>query len=168
MDQFSGSRPDEQEEEDEEEVDDDEAFDDDDEEGDEGDDEVEEEVVYDPAIEADKIALFEKTQLQIKTFFDEVSILSKKKPDAPLNKFKIGILNHSIVNANCFLKDDYRPFPGFDQFDSDALPTASDVAMMLAQYLKSLATFKSDCTHRNYDHKMYWNVQGHPAEYKCE
>jgi hypothetical protein len=98
------------------------------------------------SIAACHIPLFEKTEEQLESFFEEFSILSKKKPDGPLNTFKVDLLNHTIGNANGFLEGDYLPFPSFSQFGSTSLPTASDVVTILAQYLRSMNSFRRDYT----------------------
>src|SRR5258708_22302857 len=54
---------------------------------------------------------FEQLEVQLTTFYDELSILSKKTPDAPLNKFKLKYVNDTLKKANTILGDTYRPFP---------------------------------------------------------
>src|SRR6266576_3931828 len=69
---------------------------------------------------------FEKLEQQLHSFLDEMSALSSKKPDGPVNKFKLNFLNATLKSINKII-DDYRPFPDFEQFDVDSLPSNSDV-----------------------------------------
>ncbi len=134
---------------------------------DESEDDYDEDDPTEIFIDPDRISVFEKVEEQIEAFFEEFSILSRKKPDGALNKFKVGLLNHSLENANSFLDGDYRPFPEFSTFDSDSLPTASDVVMILAQYRRGLEAYRRNYTHWDtMEHRWYWNVEGHHNEFK--
>jgi len=110
-------------------------------------------------IEIERIPLFEKTEEQIESFSEEIGNLSKKKPDGPLNKFKVGLLNYTLINANSFLQAEYRPFPSFEQFDDDELPTASDVVTILAQYIRSMNLFRMDHSYYK-DYGRWWRTAG--------
>lgn len=96
-------------------------------------------------ITEEKVALFEKVNEQLHSFYREIGLISKKKPSEPLNKFKLGFINQTLNKANDLLGEEYRPFPDFMTFDIEAsIPTASDVVMMLDQYSESLKKFKAD------------------------
>ena len=99
--------------------------------------------------------LFDKIEDQIKGMYDEIGLLSKKKPDGPINKFKLKFINKIISEANNLLGEDYVPFEDFSEFEGDDLPSASDVVLMLAQYLKSMDKFRFDNTKLSYG-KFYW------------
>ena len=60
--------------------------------------------------------------------------LSKKKPDGPLNKFKLQRVNQLLELANTYFESNDRPFQDFTIFSDDQLPTNSDVRMILSQY----------------------------------
>jgi hypothetical protein len=81
---------------------------------------------------------------QIQRFYDEVSVLSKSKPDNPLNAFKLRFINDKLAEANDVLVGDYQPLKGFTVFDDANLPTNSDVVMVLSQYLTRLNAWKSE------------------------
>ena len=99
-------------------------------------------------ISEEDAVLFEKAQEQLQSFYREIGNISKKKPSEPLNKFKLGFINQSLGKANDLLSDDYRPFPDFTLFDVEgSLPSASDVVMMLDQYIQSMRKFESDHTY---------------------
>jgi hypothetical protein len=85
---------------------------------------------------------FEKLEQQLHSFLTEISELSKKKPNDPLNKFKLKFINGALDRLNKLLGND-RPFPDFDLFDVDALPTNSDVVVILAQYAAAAYRFRT-------------------------
>ena len=75
--------------------------------------------------------LFDKTEDQIDGMYDEISILSKKKPDGPINKFKLKLINSLLKQANELMGEHYLPFDDFNEFDEDDIPSASDVVLIL-------------------------------------
>jgi len=88
--------------------------------------------------------LFETYEKQIRGMYNEISLLSKKKPDAPVNKFKLKFINEILKKVNNLLGSKYMPFDGFTVFDEDELPTVSDVVFMLYQYLRCMDKFSDD------------------------
>lgn len=112
-------------------------------------------------IDVAKVEEFEKTETQLKGFYDEISLLSKKKPDDPVNKFKLKLINQVLGSANSLLGEVYRPFPDFQLFEEENLPTTSDVVVMLSQYLASMDRFRRD--HTYYDDvqlSLIWATTG--------
>jgi hypothetical protein len=65
--------------------------------------------------------------------------------------------------ANDVLGKEYRPFDDFAQFDSDDVPTTSDVAMVLSQYMKEAERYRSDNV-EYYDYKWVYVVDGRPTD----
>ncbi len=112
------------------------------------------------ALTLETIRIFEKTEAQLEGFYEEIGNIAKKKPDDPINTFKLGFINQMFDQANTLLGDEYRPFPDFDKFDLDALPTASDVVMMLSQYLRSMDKYRNDATHQHTFGVHFWHVSG--------
>lgn len=92
----------------------------------------------------EEIRNFEKIQAQLEGMHAEVSGLSKKSQNDALNKFKIKFINNIIDGANKILGDKYLPFSYFTQFDEDDIPSNSDVAMIVGQYLKCMENLRSD------------------------
>ena len=90
------------------------------------------------------IEVFEKVQSQIKALHEEIGILSKKKPDDGINKFKLKLVNNVLAQANKLLCKKYKPFPDFELFEMDRIPTNSDVVIILAQYLNCMEKLRSD------------------------
>lgn len=111
------------------------------------------------ALTVKQVQQFEEVQSQVQALYDEVAQLAKKAPDAPINQFKVSIVNERIVAANGFLTGIHRPFADFDRFDANDLPTASDVAVVLSQYLNSLEGWRSANVVQR-DFVWYWNVEG--------
>jgi hypothetical protein len=84
----------------------------------------------------------EKLIAQIEGFYDEMTVLSKGKPDNPLNAFKLKFINDKLTEANSVLVDEYQPLKGFTVFDDTAMPTNSDVVFVLSQYLNRLKAWR--------------------------
>ena len=89
------------------------------------------------------IETLEKARGQLQAVHREISILSKKSPNDAVNVFKLGMINSIIVVANGLLGDSYTPLAGFEKFDEDDLPSTSDVAFVVAQYLEEIERFRS-------------------------
>lgn len=94
----------------------------------------------DPAV----IREFEQLEVQLQTFYEELSILSKKAPDGKMNKFKLKFVNDTLKKTNSLLGDTHRPFPDFELFSDEDLPSNSDAVLMLSHYLKSMERFCND------------------------
>ncbi len=86
-----------------------------------------------------------------------MSALSSKKPDGPVNKFKLKFINATLDGINKLITD-YRPFPDFDQFDVDTLPTNSDVVVILFQYAGAVLRFRTESTDQ--DRGQSWILNG--------
>lgn len=74
---------------------------------------------------------------QVRTLKYEFRALSSKKPNEPLNNFKVKYVNQTLADANAVLGDD-KPYENFELFSDEELPTNSDVLMMLSLYLDKL------------------------------
>lgn len=102
----------------------------------------------------------EKLIGQLQRLYDEITQLAKKSPNDGLNPFKLKLVNNVLERANALLKDRYRPFEDFDQFDSDALPTNSDVTMILAQYMEQAERFRSNNVTQNSMGSWLYEIDG--------
>lgn len=107
----------------------------------------------------DEIDKFEKVQAQLEGLYNEISSLSKKKPDDAINKFKLKFINSVLSSVGELLKDKYQPFPDFEQFDENEIPTNSDVVFMLSQFLHSLEKLRSDNIIQAFNH-WCWKIDG--------
>ena len=107
-------------------------------------------------LEPATIQEFEKLRTQIKTFSEEMQALSKKNPDAPVNKFKLKFLNDVLKKMTVLLGEAHRPFPDFETFDEADLPTTSDVVLMLSHYIQSMSGFVVEHAYQDEDNDEQW------------
>jgi hypothetical protein len=117
-------------------------------------------------VDATTVQEFDKLHGQLQAFYEEVSILSKKNPDGKLNKFKLDLINGILKKATVFLGDSYRPFPDFETFPDEDLPSTSDVGMMLSQYLGSMNRFRREHSHEEWlgeDRVRRWDGEDGPV-----
>jgi hypothetical protein len=105
----------------------------------------------------DDVDLFEKTSAQLNALHSEFTQLARKSPDGPVNKFKISFANTILFEANKVLGKKYLPQTAFTSFNEDDLPTNSDVALVLAQYIGCMEKYRSDNIHINNGHWI-WKV----------
>lgn len=107
-----------------------------------------------------QVETFLKLQPQLKSAYDEIAILSKKKPTDSLNTFKLKFINSILSRANEILEHNYKPFPeDFTSFDEDDMPNNSDVVFILSHYLTSLEKLRCDnIEHSGYE--WYWLIDG--------
>jgi len=103
--------------------------------------------------------LLDKITGQLKGLHEEISVLSKKNPESKINDFKIGYINSIISQANELLQDKYLPFLGFTCFDSELLPTYSDIVFVLAQYINCIDCLSNDCNRVFLDGKSVLEVE---------
>jgi hypothetical protein len=85
-----------------------------------------------------QVAEFEEIDAQITGLHKELSKLSTKNADTPMNSFKLTVINQALERANDVLGLTLQPIPNFSQFDDDSVPTNSDAVLVLAQYINSL------------------------------
>lgn len=86
----------------------------------------------------------EKTMGQLEGLHREMSALAKKSPNDGINPFKLGFLNSALSAANDLLGEKYNPLEGFQQFNSDDVPTNSDAAFVLTSYLEEVERMRAD------------------------
>ena len=99
--------------------------------------------------------LFDSYEQEIEAMYEEIGLLSKKKPDGAVNKFKLKFINEILDKVNERLGADYLPLAKFTGFDESDMPTNSDVVFILSQYMKSMDRFR----HHNTELSMgryYW------------
>jgi len=108
----------------------------------------------------DEIDVFEKVLNQLEGLHTEISVLSKKSYTDAINTFKLGLVNEIIKSTNLILGDKYKPFPNFDSFESDKIPSNSDVTLVLSQYLNCMESFRE----KNISSKVEWTSSGSVAK----
>lgn len=116
----------------------------------------------------DHVEQLEKLIGQLQGLHDEITQLAKKSPNDGLNPFKLKLVNKVLERGNALLKDRYRPFEDFDQFDSDTLPTNSDVTMILAQYMEQAERFRSDNVTRDSIGRWFYAIEGKVSDVPCK
>lgn len=92
----------------------------------------------------DDVRNLEKLIVQLQGLHAELNLLAKKSPNDGLNLFKLNLVNKVLAGGNEILTGHYKPFEDFNVFDKDALPTNSDVTMILALYIEQAERFRSD------------------------
>lgn len=90
------------------------------------------------------IEKLEKIIGQLGSAYAEIAALSKKSPNDAVNKFKIKLVNKILSSANDYLGERYRPIDDFLYFDEDDMPTTSDIAVVLSQYMEEAERYRSD------------------------
>jgi hypothetical protein len=100
---------------------------------------------------------FERLQGQFQSFHQELVVLVKKSPNDALNKFKLGLINSLLEKSNKLLRNK-KPFGDFDRFDETAMPSNSDVLLIVSQYLSSFEKLRSDNIRMDSGY-WYWNVE---------
>ena len=104
-------------------------------------------------MKAKDVDYFEKVRAHLQQLHNEVSLLSKSKPDNLINKFKLTFINEKLTEANTILKGEFKPFKDFTTFDDATLPSNSDVVMILSQYLDCFEAWR--CARISKD-SVYW------------
>ena len=98
----------------------------------------------------DEIDKLEKIMGQFEGLHREMSTLARKSPNDGINSFKLNFLNSALSTANNLLGSAYKPLDGFEQFDSDDVPTNSDTAFVLTSYLEEIERMRADNIILNY------------------
>jgi hypothetical protein len=114
----------------------------------------------------EEVEALERLITQLSGLHAEISQLTKKSPNDALNAFKLKLVNKVIAAGNAVLPDGYRPFTDFEQFDTDDMPTNSDVTMILTQYMEQSERYRSDNVMH---HGIEWvyEVNGLPSGIKA-
>jgi len=99
---------------------------------------------------------FEKINGQLEGVYDEITSLSKKSPNDSVNKFKLRFINSILAEANSILETKHKPLSDFSSFDEATLPSNSDVAFILAQYLNGMENKRTENIKQQL-HSPIWN-----------
>jgi len=113
-----------------------------------------------------EVDIFEKVQTQLEGLHTEISSLSKKSQNDALNKFKLKFVNQILDSANSLLGENYKPFSDFTIFDENDIPTTSDAAMMLTQYLSCFEKLRADNVKQSSNRRWYWIIDGKESDIK--
>jgi hypothetical protein len=115
----------------------------------------------------DEVEALERLIVQLSGLHAEISQLAKKSPNDALNAFKLKLVNKVIAAGNAILPNGYRPFEDFEQFDTDDMPTNSDVTMILTQYMEQSERYRSDNVMRDDDYEWVYKVNGRASKIKA-
>ena len=112
----------------------------------------------DDGIRRQDILIYKKVVEQMKTLKEEFTVLSKSKPDNPLNQLKVEIVNERLKDANRLLVGDHKPFSSFEEFNSDRLPTNSDVLLILSEYIAALGRWRAEHVYQDALYIWHWRT----------
>ena len=88
------------------------------------------------------VSKFEMLEKLLASIYEEMKEFSKKKPDEPLNKFKVKNINRVLEQIKELLKSE--PTNEFlDLLDEDSLPSNSDCILIIGQFNSSMKQFRS-------------------------
>jgi hypothetical protein len=107
-----------------------------------------------------QVEKLEKISGQMDGLHKEITTLVKKSPNDGLNKFKLKFVNAVLAEANDILGPTHKPLADFDQFDADDVPTTSDVAFILGQYIEELERKRADNIKRDPMGNWVYQIQG--------
>jgi len=122
-------------------------------------------VASDKLTTRERVATYVVVEPLLKTLFDEMKDLAKKKPDAALSKTKIKIVNRLLEQSQLVLA--VEPELKFlDLLDAEgAIAQASDAVLMIGQFVSAMGTFSSRYCYRDYDRdrdswsSVRWHVE---------
>lgn len=86
----------------------------------------------------------EKLIVQLQGLHTEIGLLAKRSPNDGLNLFKLKLVNNILTKANSILIGHYKPLEDFSTFVEAALPTNSDVTMILTLYMEQAERYRSN------------------------
>jgi len=89
-----------------------------------------------------EVIKFEMLEKLINSSFIEMKEFSKKKPDDPLNKFKVTSINRILEPIKKLLENE--PTSSFlDLLDEDTIPSYSDSILIISQFQSAMRQFKN-------------------------
>lgn len=106
-----------------------------------------------------EIELFVKLRIQLRELLKDITSLSKSKPNDPINKFKLRLINKVLDTANSIIDEKNKPFEDFNLFDEDELPSNSDVVIILTQYSTCLEKFRDENMEK-VGFEWFWIIKG--------
>ena len=105
----------------------------------------------------EKVDLWDVTTPLLKAMFQQFMELSKKKPEAALNKSKVAMVNRLLEKCREVLADEMS-LQFLDLLDGEQLPQNSDVVLVLSQYDSAMKQFRQDHT-RSKGYDRVWDVE---------
>lgn len=110
-----------------------------------------------------EIEKFEMLDKLIESIYIEMKEFSKKKPDEPLNKFKVKSVNRVLEQVKEILKNE--PTVEFlDLLDDESLPSNSDSILILGQFKASMLQFHSKYWQKERGVGYRWSTKENPVK----
>jgi hypothetical protein len=109
------------------------------------------------------ITEFERLDGLLRGAYKEMQALAKKNPNDAVNQFKLTLINGLLKRVNNLISDGLRPVDGFEQFDTEKLPSVSDVLFVLAQYAEGLEHIRSENIVQ-YAGNWFWKINGERSD----
>jgi hypothetical protein len=106
---------------------------------------------------------FRKMAAQLDALHQEAIAWSKKHPDKPVSKFKIDLANTVLETARKVL-DTSAPTLDFEKFNTDDLPTNSDLSFVATQFVECAEKIKAQNIKRAPNGVWYWLVSNNMTE----
>jgi hypothetical protein len=106
----------------------------------------------------EKVDKWDMTTPLLKAMFQQFIELSKKKPEAALNKPKVAMVNRLLEKCREVLADEMS-LQFLDLSDGEQLPQNSDVVFILSQYDSAMKQFREDHGRSN-GYSRVWHVDG--------
>lgn len=103
---------------------------------------------------AENIEKFKMLEELLDSIYLEMKEFSKKKPDEPLNTFKVKNVNRVLSQLKELLKDE-PTIEFLDLLDDETLPTNSDAILIIGQFQASMKRYRSKYT----DDYRNWNIK---------
>ncbi|CAA6803115.1 MAG: Unknown protein [uncultured Sulfurovum sp.] len=105
----------------------------------------------------EKAHIHDTTMPLLEAMYSEFKELSKKKPDSAVSKSKIKITNRLLEKIRIVLENS-SSIEFLDLLDEDDIPQASDVTLILSQYVASMQSFYKR-HYGYYNHKNQWLIK---------
>lgn len=93
-----------------------------------------------PCTEPEKASTHDTTMPLLQAMYAEFKELSKKNPDAAVNKSKINIANRLLERVRVVVSAE-ESIDFLDLLNEDDVPQASDVTLILSQYVAAMKAF---------------------------
>ena len=99
------------------------------------------------------------------SIYSEMKEFAKKKPDEPLNKFKVKMINRVLEQIKEIIKNE--PTNEFlDLLDEDALPSNSDTILIIGQFNAAMKQFREK--YNKWDSRFMddvWSTKENPRDF---
>jgi hypothetical protein len=97
-----------------------------------------------------KVRKHEVAMPLLTAMYSEFKELAKKKPDAPVSKQKIKVVNRLLESCRSVLENE-ESLVFLDLLDEDDVPQQSDLTLMLSQYVAAMEAFRNQHSEFNGD-----------------